>query len=87
MTDDRMERDGIRPDQRRRRRPRKRPARTPSRGPAVAAGAILVLFAASNVVDMFSTKYAPSEGLNTVAIAAATYFIGTALRRENRDDS
>lgn len=87
MTDDRMERDGVRPDQHRRRRRRKRPARTPSRGPAVAAGAILIVWAASNVVDMLSTQYSPPEGMNTVALAAVTYFVGTALRKENQDDS
>lgn len=58
------------------------------RGPAVVAGAILVVWGTSSLWDMFSTAYSPPEGMNTVALAAATYFIGTAFRREqNQDDS
>jgi hypothetical protein len=34
--------------------------------------------------DIASLRYDPPEGINTVALAAATYLFGSAFMRENR---
>jgi hypothetical protein len=57
------------------------------RGAAVrsaAAVAILAVWAFSTMYDITSLKYDPPEGINTVALAAATYLFGSAFMRENR---
>jgi hypothetical protein len=50
----------------------------------VAAGSILVVWGASTVADIWSAAYSPPEGLNTVALAAATYLFGSAFLKENK---
>lgn len=55
-----------------------------ARARTVAAGAILGVWGASTVVDIWSAAYSPPEGLNTVALAAATYLFGSAFFKENK---
>lgn len=74
------------------RAPRDRlPARRRSRGGASgfgvraragAAGTILVVWAASTLADIWSASYSPPEGVNTLALAAATYLFGSAFLKE-----
>lgn len=52
----------------------------------MAAGSILVVWGTSTVWDIWSTRYSPPEGLNTVALAAATYLFGSAFLKEKRND-
>lgn len=52
------------------------------RGRTVAAGSILMVWGVSTVVDIWSTSYSPPEGINAVALAAATYLFGSAFLKE-----
>lgn len=48
----------------------------------LAAGAILAVWAISTVADIWSSSYSPPEGVNTLALAAATYLFGSAFLKE-----
>lgn len=66
-----------------------RPARRRRKGTrshvAIALG-VLAIWAGSTIADIFSGPYQPPEGLNTVALAAATFLFTYAFRKENSDD-
>lgn len=51
---------------------------------SVAASAILLIWAASTLFDIYSATYDPPDGINTVALAAATYLFGSAFFRDKR---
>jgi hypothetical protein len=51
---------------------------------AVAIGIVLV-WATSTIGDVLSATYSPPEGVTTIALAAATFLFGNALRKENRE--
>jgi hypothetical protein len=74
------------PDHKRRRRGGRidRGSRGPSLRSAAAVG-ILLIWAASTVYDITSAAYDPPEGLNTIALAAATYLFGSAFIQENKE--
>jgi hypothetical protein len=75
--------DGIRRDMPRRRRGgRAGPVRS-ARVRVAAAVGILVVWGGTTIVDIFSSGYNPPEGINTVALAAATYLFGSAFVKEN----
>jgi hypothetical protein len=42
-----------------------------------------VVWGGTTIVDIFSSGYNPPEGINTVALAAATYLFGSAFVKEN----
>jgi hypothetical protein len=44
---------------------------------------ILAIWAGSTIYDITSLKYNPPEGINTLALAAATYLFGSAFLKEN----
>jgi len=69
----------LRPSRNRRRRP---PSGNGVRGRTAAAGTILIVWAVSTVADIWSTTYSPPEGVNTLALAAATYLFGSAFLKE-----
>lgn len=48
--------------------------------------AILAVWGGSTIADIFSGPYSPPEGLNTIALAAATFLFTYAFRKENSDD-
>jgi hypothetical protein len=50
----------------------------------MAAGSILMVWGVSTVWDIWSKAYSPPEGLNTVALAAATYLFGSAFIKERK---
>jgi heme/copper-type cytochrome/quinol oxidase subunit 3 len=50
---------------------------------SAAAIAILIIWGSSTIYDIASVKYDPPEGLNTIALAAATYLFGSAFIQEN----
>jgi hypothetical protein len=52
---------------------------------AIALG-VLAIWACSALADIFSGPYSPPEGLNTIALAAATFLFTYAFRKENTDD-
>lgn len=56
------------------------------RGPVLLAVTVVGVWSVSTLADVFSSSYSPPEGLNTVALAAATFLFSYAFRRENRDD-
>lgn len=56
------------------------------RARTVAAGAIIAVWAASTLADIATRAYQPPEGLNTVALAAATYLFGSAFISERKTD-
>lgn len=69
--------------------PRRRPRRNPradrgARLRVAAALGILVLWSGTTIYDILSSAYNPPEGINTVALAAATYLFGSAFLKENR---
>lgn len=84
MHDDGPDRPGTPPDQPRRRRRRNLPLRNGVRGRTVAAGSILAVWGVSTLADIWSKAYSPPEGLNTVALAAATYLFGSAFLKERK---
>lgn len=84
MTDDGLGRDGVPDDEHRRRRRWGAALRDGARARTVAAGSILVVWGTSTVWDIWSTRYSPPEGLNTVALAAATYLFGSAFLKEKK---
>lgn len=51
----------------------------------MAAFGILIVWAGSTIWDIYSVTYDPPEGINTVALAAATYLFGSAFFKENRE--
>lgn len=53
-----------------------------ARARATAASAILMVWGISVVWDIYSKTYDPPEGINTVALAAATYLFGSAFFRD-----
>lgn len=48
-----------------------------------AALGILVVWGGATVYDTISSSYNPPEGINTVALAAATYLFGSAFLKES----
>lgn len=50
----------------------------------MAAGSILAVWGVSTLADIWSKAYSPPEGLNTVALAAATYLFGSAFLKERK---
>jgi hypothetical protein len=50
-----------------------------------AALTVLAIWAGTTVTDMISATYNPPDGINTVALAAATYLFGSAFFKENND--
>jgi hypothetical protein len=62
--------------------------RGPDRGTRlrlVAALTVLAIWAGTTVPDLISATYNPPDGINTVALAAATYLFGSAFFKENND--
>lgn len=51
----------------------------------VAAITILTVWAGTTVADVLFTAYNPPDGVNTVALAAATYLFGSAFLKENQN--
>lgn len=45
---------------------------------------ILAIWGASTIASIVSKTYDPPDGINTIALAAATYLFGSALRKENK---
>lgn len=64
--------------------PRRR--RRGSRSHVAIALGILAVWAGSTIADIVSVPYQPPEGLNTIALAAATFLFTYAFRKENTDD-
>lgn len=54
------------------------------RARTVAACSILGIWGTSTLADIWSRSYSPPEGLNTVALAAATYLFGSAFLKERK---
>lgn len=52
---------------------------------AASAVAILVIWGISTMLDIASAVYDPPQGLNTIALAAATYLFGSAFVKENKE--
>jgi hypothetical protein len=50
----------------------------------VAAIAVLLIWGGSTIASIFGA-YDPPDGINTIALAAATYLFGSALRKENKN--
>lgn len=69
-------------EQRRRRTSRWSSMRNGARNRAVAASAILAVWGVSTIYDISSTQYSPPEGINTIALAAATYLFGSAFFKD-----
>jgi hypothetical protein len=44
---------------------------------------ILSVWGATTIADILSATYNPPDGVNTVALAAATYLFGSAFLKEN----
>jgi hypothetical protein len=72
---------------------RNKPRRNRSRSSSAARGArvrvaaalgILVIWGGTTIVDMLSSTYNNPDGVNTVALAAATYLFGSAFMKENK---
>jgi hypothetical protein len=68
---------------------RRRPNRSvdPDRGARIrvaAAITILIVWAGTTLADVLSVAYNPPDGVNTVALAAATYLFGSAFLKENQ---
>jgi hypothetical protein len=62
--------------------------RSPARGARIrltAALTILGVWAGTTVADFLSNSYNPPDGVNTIALAAATYLFGSAFWKENND--
>ena len=83
---DGTEPDHVPPDQPGRRRRRIAGATSGARVRVTAALTILGVWGLTTLADIASKDYNPPEGVNTIALAAATYLFGSALLRENRDD-
>jgi hypothetical protein len=49
-----------------------------------AALVILSVWGATTIADILSSGYNPPDGVNTVALAAATYLFGSAFLKENK---
>lgn len=43
-----------------------------------------MVWGGTTLYDILSTAYNPPEGINTVALAAATYLFGSAFLKENK---
>lgn len=76
--------DRVRTDKPRRRRRRASGSGNGASIRTAAAVGILLLWGASTAWDIFSLTYDPPEGINTVALAAATYLFGSAFFKENQ---
>lgn len=82
MTDERdNEISGDKPQRRRR---RNRGAVRGVRVRSAAALTILVIWGGLVLWDALNARYALPEGLNTIALAAATYLFGSAFLKENK---
>lgn len=79
-----VQRTGVRSKLRRWNRVRRRAMQNGARLRVVAAASILVIWGAATIWDALSLRYNPPEGVNTLALAAATYLFGSAFMRENR---
>lgn len=79
-----VEHDRLRPVEPQWRHRWRRLRRSGARGRTVAAGSILAVWGISTFADIWSSAYSPPEGLNTVALAAATYLFGSAFLKENK---
>lgn len=75
--------DGVRRNNPRRRRGRRPGAARSARARVAAAIGILLVWGGTTIVDVLSSNYNPPEGINTVALAAATYLFGSAFMKEN----
>lgn len=84
MSDEGVERARLRTDEPDRPSRWKRLLRNGVRGRTVAAGSILTVWGVSTLADIWSKAYSPPEGLNTVALAAATYLFGSAFLKERK---
>lgn len=49
-----------------------------------AALTILIVWGTTTLADIISVNYNPPDGVNTVALAAATYLFGSAFLKENK---
>lgn len=58
-----------------------------SRTPVLLAVLVVGVWGVSTLADIFSVSYSPPEGLNTIALAAATFLFSYAFRKENKDDA